>query len=159
MDIKVVIGTICALGILGIIFFGVPLVSTTETYYETEPYTEQVRIQYQDVDSTLTDSWNITLGFYHIGNVTIRNVDTEVGTFIVNFKFYNVHGLAKEDSDQYPIASGDEHTFEFIYDSEMGEDVTANYSVQAPYKSVTSYREVQKQRTVRKTLFEFIFGK
>ena len=167
---KKIAGTCAIVVIVAIIFFAVPfptteVYETTETYYETEPYQEQVLMQYQTIDPTdLTEHWNITLGFYDISRVTVRNTDTEGGTFAVTYKFKNVYGIAKQETNSYFIASGDSYTFEFTYDKEMGEDVTGEYSVSAPYKTVTRYHEVAKQRTVlrtrtvNKTLFERLLG-
>lgn len=165
---------IIAVVVIAIVFFLIPfssteVYSTPETYYETEPYQDQVStlMQYNIVNPTdLNEQWNLSLGFYDVGRVTVQNADAEGGNFSVVYKFKNINGVAKQDSDSYFIASGGSHTFQFTYDSSMGEDVSAEYSVSAPYKTVTvtRYRQVQKERTVletrtvNKTLFERLLG-
>lgn len=143
---KKIIGLCVTFIVFGIVFFAIP-------FQTTELYQEQVRMQYQIIDPTdLTEQWNISLGFYQVGRVTVRNTDTEGGTFSVTYKFRNVYGIAKQETSSYFIASGDSHTFEFTYDSEMGEDVTGEYSTSEPFKTVI------KTRTVNKTLFERLLG-
>jgi len=171
MNVSKKIVSVCAIvAILAILFFVIPfptteVYETTETYYETEPYQEQVLMQYQIIDPTdLTRHWNITLGYYDVGRVTVRNTDTEGGSFAVTYKFRNVYGVAKQETKSYFIGSGASYTFEFVYDSEMGEDVTGEYSISEPYKTVTRYHQVPKQRTVlktrtvNKTLFQRLLG-
>lgn len=163
-----------------VIFFAVPLVSveksyteeepyeTTETYWDTEQYQEDVPIDYNVLEDVIVEKTSWSLGVYMEARVKIRNTDTEGGNFDVNFQFKDVYGVQKEETKTEFIASGQTRTVKCTYDHEMGDDVLWRWGVNEPYKTVTKTQEVEKERTVtkvktvtktktvEKTLFEYI---
>lgn len=128
---------------------------TTEPYYDTETrnYEEEVPIEYDELKNTITERWDMSRGYYHEAELTLRNIDEEGGEFKVKFIFENPNSVQKEVRKSSYIPSGQSYTFKATYDSESGEDVSGHPEVKQPTKTVTKTKEVQveKERTVTKT--------
>jgi len=118
---------------------------TTEAYTENEPVEETRDIAYIIVD------WGCSSNFLatgHDGWVEIRNTDDAGGTFSVEYRFLNVNGVAKRDSESYYLSSGQTNRFAFYYAHAWMEDVRGEYTVTCPTKTVMVLKPVQKTRTV-----------
>jgi hypothetical protein len=151
----------------------IPMVPVQETYTDTEPYQHVItevesyerEAQYQVVSATLTQHWE-PLGreIYHASEVTVKNIDSEGGTFTVTHSLYAVDGLYGRKTASDYIAPGNTKVLRAEFDTEAFQDVRAEYSVSAPTiiderlveRTVTDERLVTKERTVHKSIFELL---
>lgn len=126
-----------------------------ETYTVTEPYeaTEQYDYypDYKVIDHQPPEQgMNVKYGVYHEASVTIENTDSEPTWFTVEYIFRNVEGELPKQSERHYLEPDESKTYTFLYDSEMGEDVSVeDYNVDV--EPVTKTRTVTKQREVTKT--------
>lgn len=116
-----------------------------------EPYTIQVpytyTFKYSVVDSKLERLWNLELGDYTKGTVIVANSEDIGGIFTVNYEFRTVDKTVQRTDSKY-ISGHSTQTFEFIYDSQIGEDVRGFYTINPATE--TRYREEIRYRTVQK---------
>lgn len=148
---KVVTLVVIIVVVLAVLF--VPMIPVGETYNETEPYAREAR--YQVVSATLKQHWE-PLGreIYHASEVTVKNIDSEGGTFTVTHSLYDVDGLYGRKTTSDYIAPGDTKVLRAEFDTQAFQDVRAEYLVAAP--TVTDERLVTKTRTVRKSIIEIL---
>jgi hypothetical protein len=128
-----------------------------EAYIDQEPYqaTEeyQENLKYEVVrhkpDTTLHgfDVWAT-------GDIDVRNVDSETGTFTVEQSFRTLAGTRSYSSSQY-IMPGETKNFHQEHDIDRDDKFELSYSVIPGQKTltrqVTRFRDVTKYRTVTKT--------
>lgn len=116
-----------------------------------EPYTVQVpysyTYKYSVVDAKLERLWNSELGDYSKGTVKVANLEDMGGTFTVKYTFKTVGETIPKISSKW-ISAHSTQTFEFIYDSKIGQDVVGSYSVTPA--TTTKYRTETRYRTVTK---------
>lgn len=116
---------------------------TTEYYWESEPYTSEIDIDYR-VTETGIYNW-----FWSTGSdcwVTIKNADTKSGYFYVTFNLVTRGGATTTKYSSMYIAIGEEKQVLIQY---SGDNIkTFAYSIDPPTKEVTSYHQVQKTRQV-----------
>ncbi len=117
-----------------------------------EPYTEQEAYQeplsYSIISSTITEDWNTQLGFFQRYKVIVSNGDDAGGSFVVNYALSTSnHGTLMDSKTAYINAHSTE-TFEAIFNTDMGEQVSGTHQVTPPTK--TAYRTVTKYRIVQK---------
>jgi len=147
---KAVIGTVFFIAIIAVLL--IPMIPVDIAYSETEPYNRECR--YEVVSATLTESWDITRGTYHISDVTVKNIDSYGGTFKVTHYLYDVNGLyGVQETSEY-LAPGETKTFRAEFDTQWGQDVRGEYSVSAP--TVIDQRVVTKHKTVHKSIIEIL---
>jgi len=148
---KVVTLVVIIVVVLAVLF--VPMIPVGETYNETEPYVREAR--YQVFSAILTEHWE-PLGreVYHASEVTVKNIDSNGGTFTVTHSLYDVDGLYGSKTTSDYIAPGDTKVLRAEFDTQAFQDVRAEYSVSAP--TVTDERVVTKTRTIRKSIFEIL---
>jgi hypothetical protein len=143
-------------------FVDVPY-ETQEAYTVSEPYQAieeyKVDLKYEVVSATRSTTLN---GFdvWAVGEVSIRNVDSETGTFTVKQTFDTLNGGSKSFQSNKYIMVGETKVFREEYDVVAGEDFNVQYVVTPPKKTmtrtVTKYRDLTKYRTVTKTKMEEI---
>ena len=123
----------------------------TEIYYEDEPYQVQVDrpLNYRVTRSYGAENWSLSLGVYAEGFVSIENIDTVPGTFVVDFAFTTLRRTFS-DSDRAYILPGEAKTLKGLADIDMGEDWNWSRKITPATKTVTEtrYREVKRERTV-----------
>lgn len=145
---KWAIGFGVAIAIAAIVICTIPL--KTVSYIVTVPYndweTYQVQVQ-KNLGYSVTDAYSKTgldlvLGAVADGYVTIENVDTVPGTFIVYFTFTTLHRQFN-DTDRVYILPGESKTARGQADIYLGEDWEWNYSITPGTKTVTETRQRQ----------------
>lgn len=114
-----------------------------ETYVEKEPYILNVPAEYRVIEAS-SSNWFFTSGSDLW--VTILNADTQSGTFNVVFDITLRGGAKATQSGSNYIAIGQQKTILVKYSGAAVDRFT--YNITPPSKTVTSVRDVQKQRTV-----------
>lgn len=147
---KLAIGLAIAVVILIVLF--IPMVPVVVTYTETEPYERP--ITYEVVEATLTGSWDIPRGVYHILEVVIKNTDKYGGTFEVTLDLYDVEGLYGREKVTHYVPAGATKSFKAEFDTYFHQDVRGEYSVSAP--TVIDHRLVERRKTVYKSIIELL---
>jgi len=111
------------------------------SYQATEEYQEPLK--YEVVEKTKSTTLK---GFdvWAVSEVTVKNVDTETGSFSVLQTFSTLNGQDRTLSSKQYIMPGETKTFREEYDIDLGEDFNVRYSVQPPTKTLT--RTVTKYR-------------
>lgn len=149
------------LGIIvaGIVIIGVPLLTveedytTTEPYETTETYTEQVAKQRTVNLDYETSQFELDNAFYGIGSdtlsINVRNTDEDGGNFQVTFDTCTPTAELTL-SDQKYLASGEMKEFSASTEADLQSDCSTA-RVDSPTKQETYYDNVQKERTVTKT--------
>ena len=127
----------------------------TEEYTVQEPYQVSRYLDYQIVDTWANKVVEPGYGVVTYAYVTIRNLDSQNGTFMVSFTFRSrTRGQTFYDTDSIYIYSGREVTAKGRFDNWLGEDWSWNYSAQSAkiketkYRTVIKYKDVTKYRTV-----------
>lgn len=120
-------------------------------YNEEEPYTAyeniQVSLKYE-VTSAIKDTTFKGFDVWAYGEITVRNIDTETGTFTVEQTITTLNKpQSTKKSSQY-IMSGESKIFRAEYDIDAGDDFNINYIVEPGTKTIT--QQVTKYRTVIK---------
>lgn len=150
---KVIIIVASLAVIIAIVICGVPLVAVpytvdiyhedVETYYEKEPYNVSIPIDYRVTEASIYN-W-----FWHTGSdvwVTIQNTDTKSGYFEVTFDLVTRGGARITKVGREYIAITETKRVQVKH---AGDNIkTFTYSVVAPNKEITQYRDVKKERTV-----------
>lgn len=148
-----------------------------ETYYETEPLSYEVVESYTDLDSY--EVWRSGAGdvevFFPIGCVVVKNTDSAVGTFRIQFTFYvleefRVETLAKffgQPKEELVKTAGSKYYGSGSLTLEPGETGTVKYNIKDTiedtrkliwdymlwdweYTITEATKTVEKQRTVTK---------
>lgn len=126
-------------------------------YTEKEPYTANENIQVPlkyEVTSAVKDTTFKGFDVWAYGEVTVRNVDTETGTFIVEQTITTLNSLPSTKRSSHYIMPGESKNFREEYDIKSGEDYNIKYTVEAGTKTViqqvTKYRTITKYRTETK---------
>jgi len=147
-----IVGIVVLAVILVILF--IPMIPADATYNDTEPYNRQAT--YQVVSATLTQEFElIGRGVYHRSTIVVRNTDSYGGTFTVNHYLYDVNGLFGSKTTSAYVGAGQTSNFVAEFDTSLGQDVRAEYTVSAP--SVIDNRVVTKHKTVYKSIIELMF--
>lgn len=124
--------------------------TTSEPYQATEEYT--VDLKYENTAKSSTSNTNFDVKA--VGEVSIRNVDSETGRFAVSQTFTTLKRPSQTLTTSYYIMPGETKTFEEEYDIDFGEDFKMTYIVTPGQKTlirqVTAYRDVTAYRTVTK---------
>jgi len=93
---------------------------------------------------------------YEKGEVTIRNLDDETGTFIVEQMFTTLNDGSTTLKHAYQILPAEEITFVEDYDIDASEDVNVAYNIipgtKTIQKVITEYRDVTKYRESIRTV-------
>lgn len=147
---KLIVGVIAVAVIIAVLF--VPMMPVEVAYNETEPYNRLA--EYDVVSATLTDSWDIPRGVYHISEVVVKNTDTYGGTFTVTHYLYDINGLYGTETTNEHVGAGDTKTFTAEFDTFLGQDVRGEYSVLPP--TVIDQKVVTKHKTVYKSIIELL---
>lgn len=124
----------------------------TEYYTETVPYQYEVPLRYESTNYDNTDTLNgIDCGY--VGNymkcydIAIVNIDTIGGVFTVHCNFRTLSRMLYDNQQVY-VNNGNTETVRCRADVDMGEDVELTYAVDAPTKTETEYKDVQRERQV-----------
>lgn len=150
----------------------IPLVDVQEAYTELEPYEEQYidletfsrDCKYRLIDATLESHISLSIGIYHTLTVFVQNIDDYGGQFSVELRLYDVDGLFSKRLVLNHIGAGLTETFSTDFDTELGQDVRGEYTVNPPLvsdqRSVTktriAYRQVTKYKTVKKSILAIL---
>lgn len=126
-------------------------------YTEQEPYTaledQQVTLKYE-VTKAISGTTDKGFDIWAYGEVTVKNVDSETGSFTVEQTFTTLNKLPNTMRTTNYIMSGESKIFREEYDIKLGEDFNMKYVVQPGTKTVTKqvtkYRAVTKYRTETK---------
>ena len=146
-----IVGAI-ALAVVIVVLF-IPMVPVDATYNETEPYNRSAK--YEVTSATLTQEFELLgRGVYHRSTVIVKNIDSLGGTFTVKHSLYDVNGLFGSDTTSGYIGAGQTQNLIAEFDTSLGQDVRAEYSVTAP--TVIDQRVVTKHKTVYKSLIELL---
>jgi hypothetical protein len=146
-----IIGVIALVVTLVILF--IPMIPVDATYNDTEPYDRLGK--YEVVSATLTQEYELLgRGVYHRSTVIVKNIDSYGGTFTVNHYLYDVNGLFGTKTTSAYIGAGNTQNFVAEFDTSLGQDVRAEYSVSAP--TVVDQRVVTKHKTVYKSIIELL---
>jgi hypothetical protein len=147
-----IVGIIVLVVVLVILF--IPMIPVDATYNETEPYDRLAT--YQVTSATLTQEYElIGRGVYHRSTVIVKNIDSYGGTFTVVHYLYDVNGLFGTKTTSAYVGAGQTSNFVAEFDTSLGQDVRAEYSVSAP--TVIDNRVVEKHKTVYKSIIELMF--
>ena len=148
---NLIIGVIVLAGLLIILF--VPMIPVDATYTETEPYDRLCK--YECTSATLTEELELLgRGIYHRSTVVVENIDSYGGTFTVKHYLYDIDGLFGTETTSGYIGAGNTETFIAEFDTSLGQDVRAEYSVSEP--TVIDQRLVTKHKTVYKSIIELL---
>lgn len=148
---KLIMGIIVVAVIVVVLF--IPIIPVDATYSETEPYNRLA--EYEIVSATLTDEFELLgRGVYHRSTVVVKNIDSYGGTFTVKHYLYDVDGLFGTETTSGYIGAGNTETFIAEFDTSLGQDVRAEYSVSEP--TVIDQRVVTKHKTVHKSIIELL---
>ena len=162
LEKKQVYGGFAALGLIVVVLgaFTAPVVSVQETYVETEPYettetyTEQVAkertvdLEYETSGFTLAEA-PFGLGSDTV-SVDVRNVDDQGGDFEVTFNTCTSSSAELTLSDENYVPAGESVEFSTSTEADLERDCTEG-RVNAGTKQETYYEDVQRERTVTKT--------
>lgn len=121
----------------------------TEYYTETIPYQEDVPLKFEDNHLTDAGEWGCgsLTNYKKCFRVNVMNLDTMGGIFTVNCNFRTIKRTLSDSASNY-VKPGDVGNFDCVADTDLGEDIDFTYQVVAPTKSVTSYKDVQRERQV-----------
>jgi len=148
---KIILGVIVVAVILVVLF--IPILPTEESYNETESYNRLAK--YEVVSATLTEEFELFgRGIYHRTTLVVRNIDSYGGTFTVKHRLYDVDGLYGTETTSGYVGAGNTESFIAEFDTSLGQDVRAEYSVSEP--TVIDQRVVTKHRTVYKSIIELL---
>ena len=148
---KIIIGVIVVAVILVVLF--IPILPIEESYNETESYNRLAK--YEVVSATLTEELELFgRGVYHRSTIVVKNIDSYGGTFTVRHYLYDVDGLFGSETTSGYIGAGNTENFIAEFDTSLGQDVRAEYSVSEP--TVIDQRVVTKHRTVYKSIIELL---
>jgi hypothetical protein len=148
---KPLVGIIVIVVVLVILF--IPMIPVDATYNDTEPYNRLAT--YEVVSATLTQEFELLgRGVYHRSTVVVKNIDSYGGTFTVNHYLYDVNGLFGNKITSGYIGAGNTQNFVAEFDTSLGQDMRAEYSVSAP--TVIDQRVVIKHKTVYKSIVELL---
>jgi len=151
-DHKKLIAGVIVVAVVVIVLF-IPMIPVEVAYSETEPYNRLA--EYQVVSSTLTQEFELFgRGVYHRSTVVIKSIDSYGGTFTVKHDVYDVNGLYGTKTTSGYIGAGNTQTFIAEFDTSLGQDVRAEYSVSEP--TVIDQRVVTKHKTVHKSIIEIL---
>jgi hypothetical protein len=116
-----------------------------------EPYTVQIPYQYNFkysvVDSSVEEKYSLSMGVYTAVVIKLSNEEDKGGEFTVTV-YFKVDDTTKTETDSKYIPPRSTETFQLIYDNQIGQKVTATYSVTPPKE--TRYREETRYRNVTK---------
>lgn len=147
-----IVGIIVLAVVLVILF--IPMIPADAPYNDTEPYDRLAT--YQVTSATLTQEFElIGRGVYHRSTIVVKNIDSYGGTFTVTHYLYDVNGLFGTKTTSAYVGAGQTSNFVAEFDTSLGQDVRAEYSVSAP--SVIDNRVVIKHKTVYKSIIELVF--
>ncbi len=130
----------------------VPMVPVQVSYTEVESYERLA--EYEVVEATLTQHFDLIRGIYHRETVIVKNTDKYGGTFSVELRLYDVRGLFGRKVVSNYIAPGESKAFIAEFDTELGQDVRGEYEVSPP--TVIDQRLVTKYKTVYKSILEIL---
>jgi len=148
---KIIIGVIVVAVILVVLF--IPILPIEESYNETESYNRLAKCEV--VSATLTEEFELFgRGIYHRSTVVVKNIDSYGGTFTVKHRLYDVDGLFGTETTNGYIGAGNTENFIAEFDTSLGQDIRAEYSVSEP--TVIDQRVVTKHRTVYKSIIELL---
>ena len=146
-----VVGIIILVVIMVVLF--IPMFPVDETYNATEPYNRLGT--YELVSVTLTQEYELLgRGVYHRSTVVVRNTDSYGGTFTVTHYLYDVNGLFGRKTTSAYIGAGATQNFVAEFDTSLGQDVRAEYTVSAP--TVIDEKVVTNHRTVYKSIIDLL---
>jgi len=162
-----IISSVVIVLIVAIVICFIPLIqvsySVDERYQATETYPVQVDkpLNYRETRAYNGEKWNLSLGAYAECSVSIENIDTVPGTFVVDFTFTTLRRTFS-DSDRAYILPGEVTTLKGLADIAMGEDWTWSRKITPATKTITETREreVWKTRPVMRykkiTMLEYL---
>lgn len=160
MKVRILLVVVAVLVVAVAVLYAVPLKSvayqesepyvTTETYYVTEPRTEEIPLNYRVIDTKINNCfWKV----YSDCSVTIKNTDSESGYFRVVFDMITVNTpLAPSKTANKAawqlIAAGKQETVTVRHDGDYLGNFT--YEITPPTREVTTSQQVAKTREVTK---------
>ena len=148
---KLILGIIIIVVVLA--FLLIPMIPVDATYKETEPYNRLAT--YEVTSAVLTQELELLgRGIYHRSTVVVKSIDSYGGTFEVTHKLYDINGLFGTKTTSGYISAGNTVTFTAEFDTSLGQDVRAEYSVLPPI--VIDQRVVTKHKTVYKSILELL---
>jgi len=109
-------------------------------YQATEEYQVPLKYEYSGMQTTTLHGFDV----WAVGEVTIKNVDSETGLFTVSQTFTTLNRQTQTKSSSHYVMSGESVIFHEEYDISLGEDFKMTYTVQPPTKTLT--RTVTKYR-------------
>lgn len=148
---RVVVGSIVVVAVIVAVLL-IPMIPVEVAYSETEPYNRLA--EYQVVSATLTESWDVPRGVYHVSEITVKNIDANGGTFTVTHYLYDVNGLFGVETTAEYLSAGETKTFRAEFDTSLGQDVRGEYTVSPP--TIIDQRVVTKHKTVYKSIIEIL---
>ncbi|MDD5615449.1 MAG: hypothetical protein PHH85_04540 [Candidatus Methanoperedens sp.] len=120
-------------------------------YTEQEPYNayedEQVLLKYE-VTNALKSTTLKGFDVWAYGEVTVRNLDSETGSFTVKQTITTLNNPSSTQQSSQFIMPSESKIFRQEYDIDMGDDFNINYIVEPGTKTIT--KQVTKYRTVTK---------
>ncbi len=148
----VAIGVVVVVIIIGFL----PIIPTRRTFNDVESFEREVRFNAPSPE--LRMGFDILGGLGDITVVTqsVTNVDTEGGTFRVEASLFTVSGLFGIRSDDAFISPGQSRTFEFEFDTELGQDVRAEIVI-IPSNTITQ-RIRERTETLNRSLFDILLN-
>lgn len=148
---RLVVGSIIVVAVIVVILL-IPMILVEVAYSETEPYNRLA--EYQVVSATLTGSWDISRGVYHVSEITVKNIDAYGGTFTVTHYLYDVNGLFGVETTNEYLSAGETKNFRAEFDTSLGQDVRGEYTVSTP--TIIDQKIVTKHKTVYKSIIEIL---
>jgi len=147
-----IVGIVVVAVMIAVMF--IPMMPVDATYNATEPYDRLGK--YQVVSATLTQEYELLgRGVYHRPTVVVKNIDSYGGTFTVIHYLYDVNGLFGSKTTSAYIGAGSTQNFVAEFDTSLGQDVRAEYTVTSP--TVIDQRVVTQHKTVYKSIIELLF--
>ena len=105
--------------------------------YEVVSATEDIATPSDDFAFTVVEGVAVYKDVTTIGEVAIRNVDSETGMFVVTQTFKTLSGQETTKYSSQYIMSGETKKFREEYTAKPSEDAHVKYSVQASSKTMT----------------------
>lgn len=139
---KIITGLILVV-IVALVAGLVPLVPAPY-YYETEV---NMPLSYRITNEYATSNISLNLGVYVECFVSIENIDTVPGTFVVDFTVTTLNRTFTDDDRAY-ILPGEVKTLKGVADTDMGEDWGWGRHITPDTKAVTETITSQKRVTV-----------
>lgn len=120
----------------------------TEYYTETVPYQKEIDLKYtsardSEYECRPNSFWNYELCW----DIKVENLDIIGGIFEVKCNFETLNREFSDIQNMY-IKPGNIETLKCISDVDMGEDIRMTYIVTPPTKTITDYKEVQREKQV-----------